>query len=49
MNKLSKPPVIIFVTFVVTSALYLGAYMFVPMFSNALSNTASLITPSATT
>ncbi len=46
MNKLNKTPIIIFVTFLVTTALYVGAYMFVPVFSNALSNAASFIASS---
>ncbi len=46
MNKLNKTPVIIFVTFLVTTALYVCAYMFVPAFSNVLSDAASLIAAS---
>lgn len=46
MNKLNKTPIIIFVTFLVTTALYVGAYMFVPVFSNTLSNAATFLASS---
>jgi len=45
LNNKKNTVLIIFLTFLVTSLLYVGMHIFTPVFSNALNNIASFLTP----